>query len=974
MAAERWKEVERVLAEARALPSDARGAHIIAACGTDLELRREVELLLKQSESAEQRAGAGIVDARDQPTTRGRLAGQHLGPYELTSLLGVGGMGEVYRARDVRLGRDVAVKVLPAQLEEDRDRLARFQQEARAAAALSHPNVVTVFDVGVQDGVPWLVMELLQGHTLRSSLGAGHALPLRQALDYAIQIARGLAAAHGANIVHRDLKPENVFVTNDGQVKLLDFGLAKLTESAHGLTSVATVNTSAGVVLGTVAYMAPEQARGLDADHRTDLFAFGVVLYEMLAGHPPFRGAFGADVLAAILNADPPSLAGSRSDLPAELLRIVARCLSKRPELRFQSAADLVFALEGISVGADASAVTTRRRPGVGWLVAAIVAVGIAAVLGNAFARRSVSGDPPARTLSTTIALDALLGMGTPPGEFALSPDGQWLAYSRRTSEQAPEIWLRSLASGQSRRLPDTVGGIYPFWSPDSRQVGFYVLFSASAGSREASSDLRSVPIDGGPVITIATLPATVGGQADWGIDGTILVATGLPTLIYRVPATGGSPEPVTRLDTANGETSHMSPVWLPDKRRFLFAAIGKPGAPNDVRGVFAGSLGSADVTLLAPDVANPHYGNGQLVFTSGPLLLAQRFDPDRLQLSGTPVRLADAVTQGGADGAPVGHVAALSLSDAGDMLIYAAGTNAVRTRLAWFDQEGNIDGTLGDDVAFKDVFLSPDGRSASVSIYGEDSDIWIFDIPRSVRSRLTFGSAVEEGSVWSPDGRRLAIMEATGTHSRLVERRADGTGSETVLLDGDGSMYPRDWSRDGSYLIYERFAAQWNGPVTRADVWVYSFADRTTSPLLATTFDESAPALSPDGRYVAYVSDESGRLEVYVTTFPKAGAKVRISTSGANWPLWRRDGRELFLVGLDGTVVAVPVTESQGALQAGMPRRLFQTSFNLFAARPYDVSADGKRFIVNTGMIAAGSTSLTLVNHWTGLTAGDGR
>ena len=876
-----------------------------------------------------------------------------------------------YRARDVRLARDVAIKVLPARFTADRDRLARFQQEARATAALSHPNVITVFDVGVQDGMPWLVMELLQGHTLRASLRAGEALPSRKTLDYAVQIARGLAAAHGANIVHRDLKPENVFVVNDGRVKLLDFGLAKLTEREHALTSVATVDTAAGMVMGTVAYMAPEQARGLEADHRTDLFAFGVVMYEMLTGFLPFRGASGADVLAAILNADPPPLEDSRSDISAELRRIVTRCLSKRPELRFQSAADLVFALEGVSLDSGAPSAVARQAPRARWWLASVVALIAAALLGNAFARRTSSNDSPARTLSTTIALDALLGLGTPPGEFALSPDGQWLAYSRRTSEQAPEIWLRSLASGQSQRLPDTVGGVYPFWSPDSKRIGFYALLPASSDSREATSDLRNVPIDGGPVTTIATLPFLVDGQSDWGMDGTILVATGLPVLIYRVPAAGGTLEPVTRLDTAQGETAHTSPLWLPDKRRFLFAAIGKPGAPNDVRGVFVGSLGSTEVMLLVPDVANPHYGSGHLVFTSGPLLLAQRFDPDRLQLSGTPVRLADAVAQGGGDGAPVGHVAALSLSDAGDMLIYAAGANAVRTRLAWFDQAGNVEGTLGDDVAFKDVFLSPDGRSASVSIYGEDSDVWVFDIPRSVRSRLTFGPAVEEGAVWSPDGRRLAIMEATGSRSRLVERRADGTGSATVLLDEDVAMYPRDWSRDGNYLIYERVAAQWAGPVTRSDVWVYSFADRSTSPFLATTFDESAPALSPDGRYVAYVSDESGRLEVYVTTFPKAGAKVRISTSGANWPLWRRDGRVLFLAGLDGTLVAVPVTESQGALQAGMPRRLFQTSFNLFANHPYDVSGDGQRFIINTGMIAAGSTSLTLVNHWTGLMTG---
>jgi serine/threonine protein kinase/Tol biopolymer transport system component len=926
--------------------------------------------MVEQSESAKHSADGGAPDNRVEIAQPGRLAGQHLGPYELTALIGAGGMGEVYRARDVRLARDVAIKVLPARLADDRERLARFQHEARATAALNHPNVITVFDVGVQDGIPWLVMELLQGHTLRASLHSGEPMSLRQALDYAVQIARGLAAAHGANIVHRDLKPENVFVANDGRVKLLDFGLAKLTEHTQALTSAATVDTAAGMVMGTVAYMAPEQARGLDADHRTDLFAFGVVMHEMLTGHLPFRGAFGADVLAAILNADPPPLDNSRPDIPAELSRIVTRCLRKRPELRFQSAADLVFALEGVSPGSGASAVVTRQPSRVGWWVTAVVALLAAALLGNAFTRRPSSDGSAFRTLSATIAIDGLLGLGTPPGEFALSPDGQWLAYSRRTGEQAPEIWLRSLASGQSRRLPDTIGGVYPFWSPDSKRIGFYVLFSASSELRQATSDLRSVPIDGGPGVTIATVPTTVDGQPSWGLDGTILVATGSPVVIYRVPAAGGKPEPVTRLDTANAETSHTSPVWLPDKRRFLFAAIGKPGAADDARGIFVGSLGSTEVMLLVPDVANPRYANGHLVFTSGPLLLAQRFDPDRLELSGTPVRLADAVAQGAADGAPVGHVAALSLSDAGDMLIYAAGTNAVRTRLAWFDHDGSIVGTLGDDVAFKDVFLSPDGRSASVSVYGENSDIWVFDVPRAVRSRLTFDPTTDEGSVWSPDGRRLAIMEATSSHSRLVERQADSTGSTTVLLDDKVAMYPRDWSRDGKYLLYER-VDQWNAPTTQSDLWVYSFADGSTSPFMATPFDESAPALSPDGRYIAYVSDESGRLEVYVTTFPTAGAKMRISTSGANWPLWRRDGRELFLVSLDGTLLAVPIAVQPGGLRAGMPRRLFQTSFNLFANHPYDVTSDGQRFIVNTGMIAAGSTPLTLVSHWTGLMTG---
>jgi eukaryotic-like serine/threonine-protein kinase len=880
-------------------------------------------------------------------------------------------MGEVYKARDTRLARDVAIKVLPATYATDAERLARFEREARAAAALSHPNVVSVYDVGVHDGAPWLVMELLEGQTLRDILGSGAALSERRALEIAVQVAKALSSAHSASIVHRDLKPENIFVTPDEHVKVLDFGIAKFAEtipsaSATAMGTAAPI-TEAGVILGTVAYMAPEQARGLPADHRSDIFAFGVVLYEMLAGERPFQGSHAADVLADILKVEPKPLSGR--GVSATLQQIVQRCLSKSPAARFQSAADLVFALEVLGpVANEPDTLEGARRSNLpsstGLLVAAgsaVVASVITGLLMLGFAQPSST--PVA--LTSAIAIDGLLGLGTPPGEFALSPDGKWLAYSQRTGEQAPELVVRSLSSGASRRLRGTRGAVYPFWSPDSARIGFYPWLAATAESPQIDLDLKSVALEGGSLQTIASLADAPHGQPSWHANGTILAATGVPAVIQRVPASGGVPEAVTRIDASEGETEHLSPFWLPDGEHFLFAAIGKPGAPNMPRGIYVGAVGSTERTLLIAGGTNPHYAAGYLLFTEGPSLLAQRFDPTTRELTGKTVRIAETVAQGNYDGAPTGHVAGVSVSGDGRTLLYAEGTNAVKTRIAWLSRSGSILGSLADDAAHKDVFLSPDATRASATIYGVNSDIWIYDVARTVRSRLTFAPSYEEGGVWSPDGNRVAMSVVSDSgNPRLVERRVDGRGDDVVLLDDATLKNPVDWSRDGRVLFYERskFPAQ---PSTPVEIWAYAFADKKTYPVIQGPFDALAARLSPDERYLAYVSNESGRFEVYAVAFPSAGAKIRISTGGATLPLWRRDGRELFYRGVDNTLTAVAVSTRNGQLIVGDAKALFKTPMNMFASHPYDVMPDGERFMVNTGMIADGSTVLTLVANW---------
>ena len=878
-------------------------------------------------------------------------SGTRLGPYEVLAPLGAGGMGEVYRARDPRLGREVAIKVLPSGVSADPERLRRFEQEARAAAALNHPNILAVHDIGRHDEAPYIVSELLEGETLRERL-TGTALPLRKAVEYAVQMAHGLAAAHEKGITHRDLKPENVFVTGEGRVKILDFGLAKLTQAEPALSAMSALPTTPpetlpGVVLGTIGYMSPEQVRGQAADYRSDIFAFGVILYEMLSGRRAFHRDTAIETMSAILKEDPPDLPVTERHMPPALARIVDRCLEKNPAARFKSADDLGFALEALSSQseysearaalADVAPRGSRQR----WRWIAAGAISGAAVAALAVGGMGYLESPPADTPAYRtsilpgpgVSLTALL---TPNARFALSPDGRRLAFVGVEAGGAVRLWVQSLDSVSPQPLPGTEGAAMPFWSADSRFVGFY-----------AGGKLKTIDVAGGPPSTLVDVSGSPG--ASWNADGTILFALfGPGNPLRRISASGGQPSPASTLNTDEGETQHWFPFFLPDGRHFLYLAIGtKTGGPNTPNGIYVTALDSNERTLLVPGGSSPMYARGYLFFLREQTLMAQPFDVERLELTGDAAPLAEHVTVGGQSGMAGGF----SLSATG-VLAYQTGPAGVGgqgnpiTQLLWFDRSGKPIGTLGESAAHADLQLTPDGSRLAVSLFDGtrgSRDIWLFDVARGLRTRFTFEAVDEFSSAWSPDGSRVILNARRKTNLDLYVKPSSGAGAEEELLTDGLDKFPLDWSPDGRFLLYQVFA-----PKTGLDLWVLPlFGDRKPLPLVNTPFSEGGGQFSPDGRWIAYMSNESGRPEVYVAPFPGPGGKWQISTTAGNWPRWKRDGAEIFYLGPNNTLIAATVDGRGSALEVGAVRPLFDTRAG--APRwPFDVSADGQRFLVN--------------------------
>jgi Tol biopolymer transport system component len=924
--------------------------------------------------------------------------GMRLGAYEVSAPLGAGGMGEVYRARDPRLGRDVAIKILPSALSADADRLRRFEQEARAAAALNHPSILAVYDVGASDdGAPYIVSELLEGESLRSRLSRSRAdvsssasldaggLPLRKVIDYAVQLANGLAAAHEKGIVHRDLKPENLFVTTDGRVKILDFGLAKLTEAAAALAGTSQLpttpaDTAPGMLLGTMGYMAPEQVRGQIADHRSDIFAFGAILYEMLSGHRAFRGATTADTISAILDKDPPDLPVVERRIPPALARIVDRCLEKQPAARFQSTRDLAFALEALSsTQAEAgSAVTASisiadRAPRrvvrmMLWALGAALAVVSAAALAMVYEqRRSLSGDGSTRFTIATPA-DATFGPSNTGPAFAVSPDGKRLVFSAQRGSSPPQLWVRAMDSLEARLLVGTEGANPSvFWSPDSVSVAFF-----------ADGKLKKIDASGGPSQTICDAPpANYGGS--WNRDGTILFSS-RGAALFRVSASGGQPTPATK----QGSTQRW-PFFLPDGRHFLYQA----GSGNVI---YAGALDSADEKRVLLGDSRAQYDSGYVLVVRQGTLVAQRFDPGRLEVSGEPFPVAEQIRLNLITGA-----ATFSVSGEG-VLVYRTGApaNAVG-RLTWFDRTGKALGSIEKPNDYRGVELSPDGRRAVIHAHDNiiGGDLWLFDLIRETSSRLTFGGH-NSSPVWSPDGTLVAYTsngpvgaaEASkrgpydGTFN-LYEKRADGTGDPVLLLDSVAAhqptawKQPTSWSRDGRHLIYEAY-----DPKTQFDLWELPLPSDTPRLLLRSEFNEFEATLSPDGRWLAYTSEETQRREVYVRPFANTPGKWQISTSGGSLARWRDDGRELFYLSSDRQMMAVDVKSGNPAFEAGIPHVLFdarginnvffsvpnQNGSGAKAPIPYTVTADGQRFLMAVDQPTSAQTvaePLTVVLHW---------
>ena len=836
--------------------------------------------------------------------------GTRLGPYEIASAIGAGGMGEVYRARDARLAREVAIKVLPARLSTDADALARFEREARAVASLSHPNILAIHDFGSHGGSAYAVMELLDGQTLRERLDAG-PLPMRKAIDYAVQVAQGLAAAHEKGITHRDLKPENLFVTSEGRVKILDFGLAKVATREQDGTKSPTVSaaTEPGIVMGTVGYMSPEQVRGQPVDHRSDIFSFGSVLYEMLTGRRAFRGDSPAETMAAIVQKEPPELSLEGQPLSPALDRLVRHCLEKSPSERFQSARDMAFDLQSVtaaSSGPAAIATSLSPRSNRTLLFASIGALGLALAwaLGRFMAGGSTR-DPGVRPVRFAVPIPqgAIYSPGETSRGISVSPDGTRLVIEA-FSKGRRRLFLRSLDSEETIELEGSAGASAHFWSPDGRFLAFF-----------ADGKLRKIPASGGPPEDLCeSLFESVG---TWNRDGTILFSqiAPAPPGIYRVADRGGEATRITTPDPSRREVDPMWPQFLPDGRRFLYLVFLAPSGLGALRHELrVASLDSKETLKGARLDSRAEYAApGYLLYVREGALFAQLFDDKKARLRGEPVLLAESINYffGPAN-------ASLSVSQTG---VLAYETAPAPSRLVWFDRQGRETGSLGQPSVMDGLRISSDGARVAVDVVNArtgTSDIWVFELSRGVATRLHSDATDEGMPLWSPDGSKLIYRSDRKGPPDIYEIAVGLPGSERPLLEREGVEQPEDISRDGRFLTYL------NQPHATADIWLLPLqGEREPAPWLRTRFDERSPRFSPDGRWIAYESDESGDAEIYVALTEGGGEKRRLSPEGGRRPRWRRDGKELYYIAPGGFLMALPVAVGS-QLEAGAPVPLF--------------------------------------------------
>ena len=875
-------------------------------------------------------------------------SGTKLGPYEIQSPLGAGGMGEVYRARDTRLGRVVALKVLTDAFVHDPERLRRFEQEARAVAALNHPNILALFDIGSHDGRPYLVSELLEGQSLREILNAG-PLSSRKASDYAVQIASGLAAAHEKGIVHRDLKPENLFITKDGRVKILDFGLAKFTQAtdaagSDGLT-VTTSPTQAGVVMGTAGYMSPEQVRGEAIDNRTDIFAFGSVLYEMLSGQRAFHRDTAPETMTAILKEEPPDWTTDSKIVSPTLDRIVRRCLEKQPEQRFQSARDLAFALSTLS-GTDASA-AVRITPAPGssrrWILAAAA---VALLLVGGLVGMLVHRPSPARRMQFALPV---------PGEvsqMALSSDGQMLAFvSPDDNTGVPELFVQRVGDPAATELADTEGASYPFWSPDNAYIGFF-----------AKSKLMKIPASGGSPQVIAGAPEGRGGA--WGAKNIIVYTPEAEGGMWRVNADGTGAAPLNPSLYGKGEQSHRWPVFLPDGDHFLFWVGNFVNNPDDrVGGIYESSLDAREKKLIVLTHSNVGVAQGHIFYLDLKLrLVSSRFDVSKGAISGEPQVVADSVEY-----SPSIIMAAFSVGANGS-LVYSTGTGTSLSQLTWLDRSGKELGHVGEPGTVSNPILSPDNQRVAVDIAdlkANNVDIWLEAAEGNSSTRFTFGSSEDVNGVWSRDGKTIAYR-SVGELAQLRAKAASGLERERTVLSIDISqdILANSWTLDDQQILCTAWLA--NSTSGRATgLFLVPARGGQLTPFIETRGSDRTGQISPDGKWVAYASTESGDWEIYATTFPGGVGKWQVSRGGGTEPRWRGDGKELYYIGQSGMLMAATVS-TDGGFSSGTPLPLFPLRGRPHVSSTdqytYDVTKDGQRFLVNRFVKADHPTPLTIV------------